>query len=109
MNPEVVKIPCSAEMIDALDQVVELAEEEDNGLFEAPVRAFWDVFFAECDEIGLCHRFPPSLVLGWLEAALIADESVPVELRIARGAAVATITQILFPEQHEQREQATWN
>ena len=101
------KIPRSAELFDALDRVVAAAEETDeNEAFEHLVREFWDRFFAECDELGLCRDFPPDLALFWFELALIADESLPVETRADYAAAVRTIRQFI---EAKQSEQATWN
>jgi hypothetical protein len=107
VGAQIVEIPRTEAMLDALDRVIAVAEEtDDNATFEEPVREFWDAFFAGCDARGLCHRYTPSVVLVWLELALIADESLPVDRRINYAAAVATIRQAL---ESAQREQARWN
>jgi hypothetical protein len=97
MGGEVVEIPRSAPMLAALDRIVEVAAEtDDNAAFEAPVREFWRVFFADCRERGLCQEWHPLVVLQLLEQALLADESLPVEDRINYAAVVGTIRQFIF-------------
>jgi hypothetical protein len=96
MNAEVIQIPRSDSMFAALDRVVAVAEgTDDNAALEAPVREFWQVFFAECDARGLCDRWSPLTLLQLLEQALLADETLPVDTRINYAAAVATIRQII--------------
>jgi hypothetical protein len=104
---QVVKIPRSAAMLEALDRVIAAAEETDeHAAFEVPVREFWQRFFAECDALALCNDWHPTVVLLLLERALLADESLPVDRRIDYAAAVATIRQLI---ESQQGEQATLN
>ena len=96
------EIPRSDAMLAALDRVIAVADETDeSAAFEAPVREFWQVFFAECDARGLCHEWPPLVVLLWLEQGLLADASLPVDDRINYAAAVATIRQYIEFCRHE--------
>jgi hypothetical protein len=103
MDAEVIEIPRSDSMLVALDRVIAAAEETDeNAAFEAPVREFWHVFFAECDARGLCRKWSPLILLQLLERSLLADESLPVDSRTGYAAAVATIRQLIEFIRHEQ-------
>src|SRR5205823_4554305 len=96
MDAEVIEIPRSDSILAALDRVIAVAEETDeNAAFEAPVREFWQVFYADCDARGLCHKWRPLILLQLLERSLLVDESLPSDRRIDYAAAVATIRQII--------------
>jgi hypothetical protein len=104
---QIVKIPRSAAMLEALDRVIAVAEETDeNAAFEEPVRDFWDEFFAECAARGLCDGLHPLIALDLLARALLADESLSDDRRVNYAAAVAAIRQVIESMTHAQ---STWN
>ena len=98
-----VTAPCTHEMLVALDEIAELVEEEaENGAFKAPIKQFYDAFFAACARDGLCDAWTPSVMLSLLRERLIRDETLPVENRISHAAAVTVIRDLLVGATQEQ-------